>query len=131
MNTEILEQKYFKDKDNAVYCIDIMPVNKDTWESSVKDGWVAISYKEAMKLANPPKTKEQLIAEAEAQKQSLLAEAAEAIAPLQDAVDFGMATPEEEAALKEWKIYRVLLNRVDTSLGAAVVWPTPPASPAR
>ncbi|HDF2326532.1 TPA: tail fiber assembly protein [Morganella morganii] len=32
--------------------------------------------------------------------------------------------------MKERKIYRVLLNRVDTSLGAAVVWPTPPASPA-
>ncbi|EFE24676.1 hypothetical protein EDWATA_00396 [Edwardsiella tarda ATCC 23685] len=44
---------------------------------------------------------------------------------------WAVAQPEEESALKEWKIYRVLLNRVDTSLGAAVVWPTPPASPAR
>lgn len=70
------------------------------------------------------------IAAAEMQKQYLLSEAAEAIAPLQDAVDLDMATPEEESALKEWKIYRVLVNRVDTSLGADVVWPTPPASPA-
>lgn len=75
--------------------------------------------------------KESEIAAAEAQKQYLLSEAADAIAPLQDAVDLDMATPEEEAQLKEWKKYRVLLSRVDTSLGAAVVWPTPPASPAR
>ncbi|HAS8353784.1 TPA: tail fiber assembly protein [Vibrio vulnificus] len=86
---------------------------------------------EAISIVNPPPTHEQLVAEAEAKKQYLLSEAADAIAPLQDAVDLDMATPEEESALKEWKKYRVLLNRVDTSPGVGVVWPTPPASPAR
>ncbi|WP_176082242.1 tail fiber assembly protein [Edwardsiella tarda] len=76
-------------------------------------------------------TSDELTAQAEREKQSLLAEATKAISPLQDAVELGMATPEEESALKEWKIYRALLNRVDTSLGAAVVWPTPAASSAR
>ncbi|MCY9801762.1 tail fiber assembly protein [Citrobacter braakii] len=75
--------------------------------------------------------KESDIDEAGAKKQYLVAEATATIAPLQDAVDLDMATGEEESALREWKIYRVLVNRVDTSLGAAVVWPTPPASPAR
>ena len=126
MNTEILEQKYFKDKNDTVYCIDIMPVNKEIWRNSVKDGWIAISHKEAMKLANPPKTKEQLITEAEAQKQYLLAESTAAMAPLQDAVDLGMATQEEAAALKEWKKYRVLLNRVDTSTAPDIIWPEKP-----
>ncbi|HCR3777860.1 TPA: tail fiber assembly protein [Morganella morganii] len=70
-------------------------------------------------------------ADAEIQKQALMAEASDIIAPLQDAVDLDMATPEEESALKEWKKYRVLLNRVDTSPGVGVVWPTRPASPAR
>jgi F420-dependent methylenetetrahydromethanopterin dehydrogenase len=42
---------------------------------------------------------------------------------LQDAVDVGIATDEETAALAAWKKYRVLLMRVDT---AAPVWPTPP-----
>lgn len=79
----------------------------------------------------PPLTHEQLVAEAEAKKQYLLSEAADAIAPLQDAVDLDMVTPEEESALKEWKKYRVMLNRVDTSPGVGVVWPTRPASPAR
>lgn len=80
---------------------------------------------------NPPISKEQLISQAEMQKRILMTEAGEKISVLQDSVDLSMATQEEEALLKEWKIYRVMLSRVDISPGAAVVWPTPPASPAR
>lgn len=40
-----------------------------------------------------------------------MAEANQQIAILQDAVDLDMATPEEGAALKAWKKYRVLLSR--------------------
>lgn len=72
---------------------------------------------------NPPVSKEQHIAEAEQQKQSLLSEAAEAIAPLQDAVDLDIATDEEVAQLTAWKKYRVLLNRIDTSLAPDIDWP--------
>ncbi|MEX9565385.1 tail fiber assembly protein [Morganella morganii] len=75
---------------------------------------------------NPPISKEQHIAEAEAKKQSLLAEATDAIAPLQDAVDLDMATDEEVESLKEWKKYRVLLNRVNTSTAPDVDWPVKP-----
>lgn len=82
-------------------------------------------------IDTPKPTNEELIMLAESRKQALMVDATAAIAPLQDAVDLDMATPEEEALLKEWKKYRVLLNRVDTSSGAAVVWPTPPALPAR
>lgn len=74
----------------------------------------------------PPPPKEQLIAEAEAKKQALIAEAATAIAPLQDAVDLDMATPEEDAKLKEWREYRVILNRVDTSTAPDISWPVKP-----
>lgn len=75
---------------------------------------------------NPPISKEQLIAEAEQKKQALLAEANNAIAPLQDAVDLGMATDEEKAQLTAWKTYRVLLNRVDTSTAPDIDWPEKP-----
>lgn len=75
---------------------------------------------------NPPVPKEQLIAEVEQKKQSLLAEANNAISPLQDAVDLDMATEEEVAALQEWKKYRVLLNRVDTSTAPNIDWPEKP-----
>lgn len=119
--------KYFKDKNNNIFAL-------DDWMTS--DEWIdvpvtEISEAEADILRIPVLTKEQQIEETEAKKQMLIAEATAAIAPLQDAVDLDMATPEEESALKEWKKYRVMLNRVDTSLGANVVWPTPPASPAR
>nr|ELR5201276.1 tail fiber assembly protein [Providencia rettgeri] len=82
--------------------------------------------KEIQAYLNPPKSKEQLIAEAEQQKQSLLAEANNAIAPLQDAVDLGIATDEEKAKLTAWKTYRVLLNRVDTSTAPDIDWPQKP-----
>ncbi|MEX1841199.1 tail fiber assembly protein [Enterobacter cloacae] len=53
--------------------------------------------------------------ENEEKKQRLITEAAEVIAPLQDAVDLAMATEQETANLLSWKTYRVLLNRVDPS----------------
>ncbi|MDI7238750.1 tail fiber assembly protein [Providencia huaxiensis] len=85
-----------------------------------------MSTKEVEAHLNPPIPKEQLIAEAEQQKQSLLAEANNAIASLQDAVDLNIATEAEAAALQEWKIYRVLLNRVDTSTAPDIEWPEKP-----
>ncbi|EIY7074173.1 tail fiber assembly protein [Salmonella enterica] len=75
----------------------------------------------------PPPTTEELIAEAERQKSALMAQANNSIAPLQDAVDLGIATVDESTALSEWKKYRVLLMRVDT---AKPVWPTLPAKQA-
>lgn len=69
---------------------------------------------------------EEEIAIAETNKQMLLSESAESIAPLQDAADLDMATNEEVTLLKEWKKYRVLLNRVDTSLAPDIEWPEKP-----
>ncbi|TCC77353.1 tail fiber assembly protein [Citrobacter braakii] len=60
-------------------------------------------------------SQEELRAQAEVKKTELLSVATVAIAPLQDAVDEGMATEEETAALSEWKKYRVKVMRVDTS----------------
>lgn len=89
-------------------------------------GLKKMTSKEVDAYLNPPVSKEQLIAEAEQQKQLLLAEANNAIAPLQDAVDLGMATDDEKALLTTWKRYRVLLNRVDTSTAPDVEWPEKP-----
>ncbi|HCU6890879.1 TPA: tail fiber assembly protein [Escherichia coli] len=73
-----------------------------------------------------PKTLTELIAEAEQQKQTLRKTADAEIAWRQDAVDAGIATDEETFALSEWKKYRVLLMRVDTSKAPNIVWPTTP-----
>ncbi|ORF96595.1 phage tail protein [Salmonella enterica subsp. enterica serovar Typhimurium] len=62
--------------------------------------------------------------QAEETKNRLLQIASEKIAPLQDAVDLDIATDDEKAQLDEWKKYRVLVNRVDTSNPD---WPAQPA----
>ncbi|MFP5424685.1 MAG: tail fiber assembly protein [Gammaproteobacteria bacterium] len=51
------------------------------------------------------------------------------IAPLQDAVDLDEATEAEISTLKEWKRYRVTLNRLPDQEGypAEIDWPAPPA----
>uniref|UniRef100_UPI00189BCD81 tail fiber assembly protein n=1 Tax=Morganella morganii TaxID=582 RepID=UPI00189BCD81 len=89
-------------------------------------GMHKMTAKEVDAHINPPVTEEQLIAEAEAKKQALIAEASTAIAPLQDAVDLDMATSEEDEKLKEWKKYRVMLTRVDTSSIPDITWPIKP-----
>ncbi|MCM7514598.1 tail fiber assembly protein [Enterobacter hormaechei] len=71
-------------------------------------------------------TKEDLIAKAEEQKQSLMSVAADAIAPLQDAEELGMATEVELTALTLWKRYRVMLNRLDISAAPDIEWPEQP-----
>lgn len=126
MENLFLLQKYYKDSKNNVFCIDVDEKNKETWHLDVKKDWKEISKEEAELIANPPPTKEQLIEQAEAKKQYLMSEAAEAIAPLQDAVDLDMATPEEGALLKEWRKYRVMLNRADTSTAPDIEWPVKP-----
>lgn len=76
---------------------------------------------------SPPPSKEDLIAEAEEKKSKLRSVADSEISWRQDAVDAGMATTQEITALAEWKKYRVLLMRVDTT---APIWPTVPGESA-
>lgn len=76
----------------------------------------------------PAPSADEVIASAAAKKAQLRSSADAEIAWRQDAVDAGIATEEETAALTEWKKYRILLMRVDT---AAPEWPTPPAAQAR
>ncbi|EPO7430907.1 tail fiber assembly protein [Yersinia enterocolitica] len=76
----------------------------------------------------PELSKEQLIVIAEQKKLSLRATADSEIVWRQDAVDIVIATAEETASLAEWKKYRVLLMRVDTSVAPDIEWPSVPVS---
>ncbi|MDE7599685.1 tail fiber assembly protein [Enterobacter asburiae] len=58
----------------------------------------------------------------------LMTDADKAIAPLQDAVDLGIASNEERELLLEWKKYRVQLNRVDVTKAPDIDWPVKPVS---
>lgn len=72
-------------------------------------------------------TYEQLVAQAEQEKQRLRLVADAEIAWRQDAVDAGIATEEEITALTGWKKYRVLLMRMDTSTAPDIDLPEIPA----
>ncbi|PQQ23759.1 tail fiber assembly protein [Photorhabdus hindustanensis] len=59
------------------------------------------------------------------QRYYLLEQAATIMAPLQDAIDLGIATDDEITMLTAWKKYRVALNRMDfTALN--IEWPEQP-----
>ncbi|MDR5765051.1 tail fiber assembly protein [Caballeronia sp. LZ028] len=67
----------------------------------------------------------EILAANTATRDDLLAQAALAIGPLQDAVDLGEATAAESASLTKWKQYRVAVNRTDLTQ-IAPAWPAQP-----
>ncbi|QBH97341.1 tail fiber assembly protein [Limnobaculum zhutongyuii] len=88
-----------------------------------------ISFKngEPVLIDKPAPSKDELIVEANANKSILLSTATDIINSLADAVELEMATLEEVSQLKAWKIYRVLLTRIDTSTAPNIDWPEIPA----
>ncbi|WP_256344815.1 tail fiber assembly protein [Pseudomonas gingeri] len=86
------------------------------------------AFRAAQAAANAP-TPAEVIAAANAQRDSLLATAGLRVAPLQDAVDLGTASAADTANLKNWKEYRVAVNGVSAQAGfpTTIDWPAPPA----
>lgn len=99
----------------------------------IKEGLRLLSAKEWAKIqadreaADAP-TPEQLLKAANDKRDKFLALATLRIAPLQDAVDADIATDDEIASLKLWKLYRINVNRINQQAGypTSVKWPTPP-----
>lgn len=132
--------KYYSPSVNAFYSIDIngtsipedaVEITHEAWLELLKqqsDGKVIAAGNDGIPVANdaPPLTTTQMVEIADNQKSSLMAEATVAIAPLQDAVDLEEATDNEKTQLTAWKKYRVLLNRIDTSIAPNITWPTKP-----
>lgn len=81
----------------------------------------------AQALALEP-SHEQLLADASAKRDSLLAMAGLRIAPLQDKVDLSKAPPEDIESLIAWKQYRIDVNGVDDQEGypGTIEWPDSP-----
>lgn len=123
MNTEF---KFFKDKNNKVFGIDVDSSNEDSWENSIKKGWTEISREEAEKITNPPATKEQLTEQAEQQKQALIREANQKTQLWQTQLMLGIITAEDKASLTEWMLYVQKVQAVDTSTAPDIIWPEKP-----
>lgn len=118
---------YYLDENNVVHALD---AGSDPAEW-IKGKTKKITENDAVSIANPPPTKEQLIEQAEQQKQALITKASQKTQLWQTQLMLGIITEEDKASLKEWMLYVQEIQAVDPSLGADVVWPTPPVSPAR
>lgn len=79
-------------------------------------------------LVDPPApTQEERERQASTEKAALMKVAGEALTPLMDAHELGIATDDEIAALECWRLYRVMLNRLDISTAPDIKWPELPA----
>jgi len=105
-------------KNNAFEISDKKPGKYHDWDSASLS-WVITEESRA-------KMDSDLIRSNVHKKQSLMAEASSTIAPLQDAVDIGIATDEEKSILDKWKNYRVVLNRLSVTSSSNVDWPAIP-----
>ena len=100
--------------------VSIYEISREALPEDVSDHPYSYANGEFLKFVQPA------IEVAAQQKNTLLSQAAAAIAPLQDAVDVDDATDEELASLKAWKKYRVALNRLDLSAAPDIDWPAVP-----
>ncbi|MCY1439113.1 Caudovirales tail fiber assembly protein, lambda gpK [compost metagenome] len=78
--------------------------------------------------AYAPPSDAALLPPARVQQQRRMQAAGLAVAPLQDAVDLGVATAEQIAQLQAWKRYRIELNAMPEQPGwpRTLEWPVPP-----
>ncbi|EAO9595020.1 tail fiber assembly protein [Salmonella enterica subsp. enterica serovar Ibadan] len=108
---------------NQVYISELGPLPENVTSVSPDGEYQKWDGKAWVKDEAAEKTAQ--LRQAEETKSRLLQRASEKIAPLQDAVDLDIATDDEKAQLDEWKKYRVLVNRVDTT---SPDWPDVPVS---
>lgn len=105
------------DEELSAYWKQYPPVGKMLGTIDERPAWVDL----------PPLTHEELVASADTKKNQLKVGADSAIDWRQDAVDGNYAEGDEVTKLVEWKKYRVLLMRVDTSKAPDIDWPMVPA----
>lgn len=100
------------------YMMSTAPLGKILGTIGGRPGWVD----------QPELTNEEKIVATDRKIAQLISVASEKIAPLQDAVDLGVATEAETESLTKWKTYRVAVNRVPTQPGypTAIDWPAMP-----
>lgn len=104
-------------------CVDVTGI-----DPSVQSNDLAVFDGEAWEFRAyvPPKpTLEVIVATNSRQRDFLLNAATLAIAPLQDAVDLDEASADEIALLKQWKQFRISVNRIVLTDGSPE-WPQPP-----
>lgn len=114
--------KYYTDKNNVIYALED-ELNPVEWlPVKVKE----IDEKEALLIANPPPTKQQLVEQAEEKKQYLISEVHTETEILRAKLVLGRIKDDEKALLNAWLDYLDLLEAIDTSLAPDIKWPLKP-----
>ncbi|MEQ5117013.1 tail fiber assembly protein [Morganella morganii] len=114
--------KYYIDKNQVVYALN-NDLNPAEW---IPDKVREINEKDALLIANPPPTKEQLVKQAEAQKQYLIAEVNTETQVLQTKLALKRIKADELELLNAWLDYLDLLEAVNTSTAPDIDWPQKP-----
>lgn len=132
--TNAFYDENLKDIYNGSWPDDVIEITKENYQyllNGQSDGKLITADKDGnpVLVDQPPLTSDQLRDQAIAQKDKLLSLSSKKIAPLQDAVDLDMASDEEVEKLKEWKKYRVLLNRIESqsNFPDEIDWPQIPS----
>lgn len=116
---------YSKDKNNQIYIFS----SKEEFDSYTSVELIEITSEEAQMIASPPLTQEELNIQKEAENTSFLSSETrrvnDAIAPLDDAIEFEIATEDEIHKHTELRKYRLLLSRVPNQ----DTWPLDPTWP--
>lgn len=111
--------KYFKNESGTVYAYEDAVDKK-----YVKSGLTEISEEEALSLANPAPTYEQLVADAEAQKKALIEVAQQSISLLQTKLLMGRAlTDSEKDKVNNTLDYIDAVEAIDTTTAPGINFP--------
>ena len=140
-----MKYKYFKDEvNNLVYAYDenqmsfVDKINAPDFDEKDEIPAVYFEIDEKIKSMkpmsddeywlhiNPPVTKEQQIAEAEAEKQRLITEVHTETEMLRAKLALKRIKPDEEALLIAWLDYLDELEAVDVSTAPDITWPVKP-----
>ncbi|MFH2226045.1 tail fiber assembly protein [Enterobacter kobei] len=96
-------------------------------DESAGPGW-SYDGTEFYPPVEPEKSHEELVAEAEQQKEALLSEAQTTISLWQTELQLGIISDEDKASLIAWMQYIKALQAVDTSIAPDIIWPEKPAT---
>lgn len=113
--------KYFKDTANNVYAYE------NGAEEFILEGLIKITEKEAIAIANPPPTCEELIVAAEQVRQQLLVDADYTMLDWRTELMLGDISDANREKLSVWMAYKNEVKSVDVTTDPEhVIWPVPP-----
>lgn len=114
--------KYYKDSDNQVYAYE------DGYEN-IKEGLTPITEKQAIKIANPPPTKDELVQQGESYRKQLLDEADAVMLDWRTELMLGEISQENKEKLSSWLAYKRDVKGVDVRTDpSTATWPDKPKS---